>query len=55
MLRVEYGIESFFVQEGKGRDIEKRRAGLDIRVEAVLRKDGRAMLKSLLVDGKTLH
>jgi uncharacterized membrane-anchored protein len=55
LVRVEYGIESFFVQEGKGRDIESRRAGPDIRVEAVLRKDGKAMLKSLLVDGKAFH
>jgi len=55
LLQVEYGIESFFVQEGKGRDIESGRAGQDLRAEAVLRKDGKAMLKSLWVDGKAFH
>jgi len=52
---VEYGIESFFVQEGKGRDIESGRIGRDLKVEAVLRKDGKAMLKALWVDGKVFH
>jgi len=55
LLQVEYGIDSFFVQEGKGRDIESGRAGQDLKVEAVLRKDGKAMLKSLWVDGKVFH
>ena len=55
LLQVEYGIESFFVQEGKGREIESGRIGQDLRVEAVLRKDGRALLKALWVDGKVFH
>jgi uncharacterized membrane-anchored protein len=55
LLQVEYGIESFFIQEGKGRDIESGRIGLDLKVEAVLRKDGKAMLKALWVDGKVFH
>ena len=55
LLQVEYGIESFFVQEGKGRDIESGRIGRDLKVEAVLRKDGKAMLKALWVDGKVFH
>ena len=55
MLQVEYGIESFFVQEGKGRDIESGRAGQDLKVEAVLRKDGKAMLTALWVDGKVFQ
>ncbi len=55
LLQVEYGIESFFVQEGKGRDIESGRLGQDLKVEAVLREDGKAMLKALWVDGKVFH
>ena len=55
LLQVEYGIESFFVQEGKGRDIESGRIGQELKVEAVLRKDGKAMLKALWVDGKVFH
>jgi uncharacterized membrane-anchored protein len=54
-LQVEYGIESLFIQEGRGRDIESGRAGKDLKVEAVLRKDGKAMLKALWVDGKALQ
>jgi len=55
LLQVEYGIESSFVQEGKGRDIESGRIGQELKVEAVLRKDGKAMLKALWVDGKVFH
>ena len=51
-LQVEYGIESFFVQEGRGREIESGGAGRDLKVEAVLRSDGKAMLTALWVDGK---
>ena len=51
-LQVEYGIESFFVQEGRGREIESGGAGRDLKVEAVLRSDGKAMLSALWVDGK---
>jgi uncharacterized membrane-anchored protein len=51
-LQVEYGIESFFVQEGRGREIESRRNAGEMKAEAVLRKDGKGMLKALWVDGK---
>ncbi len=55
LLQVEYGIESFFVQEGRGREIESGRAGRDVRAEAVLRSDGKAMLSALWVDGKAFR
>ena len=55
LLHVEYGIESFFVQEGKGRDIESGRAGRDLKVEVALRRDGKAMLTALWIDGKVFH
>ena len=54
-LQVEYGIESFFVQEGRGREIESGGAGRDLKVEAVLRSDGKAMLSSLWIDGKAFQ
>jgi uncharacterized membrane-anchored protein len=51
-LEVEYGIESFFVQEGRGREIESSRDAEEIKVEVVLRKDGKGLLKALWIDGK---
>ncbi len=55
LLQVEYGIESFFVQEGRGREIEAGRAGRDVKAEAVLRSDGKAMLSALWVGEKVFR
>jgi uncharacterized membrane-anchored protein len=50
-LRVEYGIESYFVPEGEGHDIERYRGDrLDAKV--VVGSSGRAVLKGLVLDGK---
>lgn len=53
-LRVEYGIESYFVPEGKGLEIESHqwtgREGVDVKV--VVDKYGNAVIKSLLIGGK---
>lgn len=55
-IRVEYGIESYFVPEGKGIEIEHQqwtgREGVDVKV--VIDKYGNAVIKSLLIDGKEL-
>jgi len=50
-LAVSYGIESYFVPEGEGREIERYTGrGLDVKVS--IDKFGNAVIKSLLVDGK---
>lgn len=52
-LTVEYGIESYFVPEGKGKEIERARGkALDVKVS--IDKFGNAVIKSLLIDGKQI-
>ena len=50
-LNVEYGIESYFVPEGKGREIERNR---HLEVKVVIDKFGNAVLKSILINGEEL-
>jgi len=56
-LRVEYGIESYFVPEGRGIEIESQqwtgREGVDVKV--VVDRYGNAVIKSLLVEGKEIE
>ena len=52
-LIVEYGIESYFVPEGKGRDVEQYR-GKNLDVKVSVDKFGNAVIKSLVVEGKEL-
>lgn len=47
LLEVEYGIESYFVEEGTGKAIEQQARRGDLRVKVVLDKDGNATIKSL--------
>jgi uncharacterized membrane-anchored protein len=49
---VEYGIESYFVEEGKGKAIESSRDARELRVEVSLRKDGKGIITGLFVNGK---
>ncbi len=51
-LRVEYGIESYFVEEGKGRAIESSRNARELSVEVSLRRDGKGIITGLFVGGK---
>ncbi|MDP2653452.1 MAG: GDYXXLXY domain-containing protein [Candidatus Omnitrophota bacterium] len=53
-LLVEYGIESYFVPEGKGREIERHR-GKNLDVVASVDRSGRAAIKALLVDGQAIR
>ncbi|WP_436637018.1 GDYXXLXY domain-containing protein [Microbaculum sp. FT89] len=50
-LRVEYGIEQYFVPEGEGRNLENVRNDGRVTVVAAVDTDGRAAIKKLLVDG----
>lgn len=52
VLEVEYGIESFFVEEGKGKRIESSRDARKVIMEVALRKDGRGTITALLMEGK---
>jgi uncharacterized membrane-anchored protein len=54
-VRVEYGIESYFVEEGKGRAIETARNARELRVEAALGEDGQGIITALVMDGKRLE
>lgn len=54
-ISVKYGIESFFVPEGAGRPIEHQRNEGKVSVTVAISADGKAGLKSLLVDGETVY
>jgi uncharacterized membrane-anchored protein len=55
VVTVIYGIESFFVPEGKGRPIENERNQDNVTVDVALGSDGRAAIKALKVFGKPVH
>jgi uncharacterized membrane-anchored protein len=48
-VRLTYGIEQYFVPEGKGQAIQNAR---DIKVRAVINSAGQAFIKGLIVDGE---
>lgn len=53
-LNVAYGIESYFVEEGRGRVIETARNARKVTVEVSLRKSGKGIISALLMDGKVV-
>ncbi|MDX2507609.1 MAG: GDYXXLXY domain-containing protein [Gammaproteobacteria bacterium] len=50
-LRVSYGIENYFVPEGEGLKLERPEPGDKVTLEVALDKDGRAAIKTLLLNG----
>ena len=48
-IEVEYGIESYFVPEGQGREIERSR---DVQVRVSVNGFGDPVIKGLVVDGE---
>mgnify|MGYP002784736947 CR=1 FL=1 len=54
-VSIEYGIESFFVPEGKGRPIEDERNKDNVTVDVALGSDGRAAIKTLKIAGEAVH
>jgi uncharacterized membrane-anchored protein len=52
LLEVNYGIESYFVPEGEGRDIEKKMRGNkgSVSVEVVVDSSGNALIKRVYID-----
>lgn len=54
-LSIEYGIESYFVPEGKGKEIERFRERKKLDVKVSIDRFGSAAIKSLLMDGKEIR
>jgi uncharacterized membrane-anchored protein len=54
-VRVRYGIETYFVPEGKGRQLERAIGTKRVSVKLAVTSDGRAAIKSLLVDGEPVY
>ncbi|MDO9513642.1 MAG: GDYXXLXY domain-containing protein [Elusimicrobiota bacterium] len=53
---VKYGIESYFVPEGKGREIEKNMAGRSkVAVEVIVDKNGNGIINKLFIDGQEVQ
>jgi len=48
LVTLKYGIEAYFVPEGKGMEIQSAR---DVKVRVVLNGSGQAFIKGLIVDG----
>lgn len=54
-LTINYGIESYFVPQGEGLEIEKARNQRKVSVVAAVTPAGRAAIKRLLIDGKPVY
>lgn len=52
---VAYGIESYFVPEGEGRELEDSRNAGRITVDVALGKDGTPAIKQLRLDGEPVY
>ena len=49
---VHYGIESYFVPEGTGKDLEKMVADKKIAAVIAVGANGKAAIKALMIDGQ---
>lgn len=54
-LQIRYGIESYFVPEGVGKDLEKHRNEERLSMLIAVGKNGRAAIKGLIIDDKLVH
>jgi uncharacterized membrane-anchored protein len=54
LAEVEYGIESYYVPEGKSRELERPRGGGRVTVEAAVDKSGDAAISRVFIDGKPI-
>jgi uncharacterized membrane-anchored protein len=54
-IRLRYGIESYFVPEGDGKAIEEARNQSKVAIVAAVMPSGRAAIKRLTIDGKTVY
>ncbi|MBY5396846.1 GDYXXLXY domain-containing protein [Rhizobium leguminosarum] len=54
-MRVEYGIERYYVPEGEGKPIEEARNDGNVAIAVRVSPGGSAQIRSLLVDGKPVY
>jgi uncharacterized membrane-anchored protein len=54
-IRVDYGIERYYVPEGEGRDLEQARSDGQLSIAARVSDSGQAQIRRLLVDGKPVY
>ncbi|EJC79077.1 putative membrane-anchored protein [Rhizobium leguminosarum bv. trifolii WSM2297] len=54
-IRVEYGIERYYVPEGEGKPIEEARNGGNVAIAVRVSPDGSAQIRGLLVDNKPVY
>ncbi|EJB02997.1 putative membrane-anchored protein [Rhizobium leguminosarum bv. trifolii WSM597] len=54
-IRVEYGIERYYVPEGQGKPIEEARNGGNVVIAVRVSPAGSAQIRGLLVDGKPVY
>ncbi len=54
-ITVKYGLESYFVPEGEGRELERIRNKGKIDILAAIDNSGRSAIKALIVDGKKAY
>jgi uncharacterized membrane-anchored protein len=54
-VRVNYGIEKYFVPQGEGREIESARNQGKVSIVAAVTPAGRTAIKRLLIDGKPVY
>ncbi len=54
-IRVEYGIERYYVPEGEGKPLEEARNAGDVSIAASVSSSGAAQIRSLVVDGKPAY
>ena len=51
-LAVDYGLDSFYMQEGKGRRVEEAiRQRRNVQMQVAIASSGQARIKTLLIDG----
>ncbi|CAN1722213.1 GDYXXLXY domain-containing protein [Hyphomicrobium sp. 1Nfss2.1] len=55
VVALQYGIESFFVPEGAGRELEKMVGEKKISALIAIDADGQAAIKGLMSDGKRVY
>ncbi|KQV83644.1 GDYXXLXY domain-containing protein [Rhizobium sp. Root1220] len=54
-IRVEYGIERYYVPEGQGTALEQARQSGDVAIAIRVAPNGTPQIRSLLVDGKPAY
>lgn len=54
-IRVEYGIERYYVPEGQGKPLEEARNGGNVSIAVRVSPAGSAQIRSLLVDGRPAY